>query len=139
VDKYCYPAPHGLLREKVWVRLTARRSRSSTIANGSLADAAFQGSPDSLAKFRVAAPNLARDCHGSQSRRRFQHGHDRRVKGPRQGIRSPPVTRRPLARRRLRILLKPITRGRAETSLGCRDGHRVGQSILHEKPDLMIG
>jgi len=27
VDKHYYPAPHRLLREKVWVRLTASRRR----------------------------------------------------------------------------------------------------------------
>ena len=104
-----------------------------------VADAAFQSPPDSLAKFRVATENLPENRHGSQPRCRFQHGHDLRVKDPRQGIGPPPVPRHPLERRQLRVLLLPITRGRAETSLGCRDGRRVGRSILHEKPHLMIG
>lgn len=91
-----------------------------------MADPAFKGPPDSLAKFRVAAQHLAQDCHGSQPRCRFQHGHDLRVKDPRQGIGPSPVTRHPLERRQLRALLQPVTRGRAETGLGCRDGRRVG-------------
>jgi hypothetical protein len=46
-----------------------------------MADATFKGPPDSLAKFRVATKNLPENCHGSQPRCPFQHGHDIRVKG----------------------------------------------------------
>ena len=104
-----------------------------------VADTTFEGPPDSLAKFRVAAQNFREDGHRSQTRCRFQHGHDLRVKDPRQGIGPSPVSRHPLERWRLRVLPKPVTRGRAETGLGSRNGRRVGRSILHEKPHLMIG
>jgi hypothetical protein len=104
-----------------------------------LADAAFKCPPDSLAKVRVTAQNLPENRDRSQSRCRFQHGHDLRVKDPRQGIGPPPVSRRPFERWRLWVIPKTVTRGRAETGFGCRDRRRVGRSILHEKPHLMIG
>ena len=104
-----------------------------------MADAAFKAPPDALAKLRVTAQNLPEHSDRSQSRCRFQHGHDLRVKDPRQGIGPSPVSRHPLERWRLRVLPKPVIRGRAETSFGGRDGRCVGRSILHEKPHLMIG
>ena len=104
----------------------------SAVQGPPMADAAFQSPPDSLAKFRVATEDLPENCHGSQPRCRFQHGHDLCVKDPRQGIGPSPVTPQPLERRRLRVLRKPVTRGRAETGFGGRDRRRVGRSILHE-------
>ena len=98
-----------------------------------------EGPPNSLAKLWVAAQNLARNCHGSQTRCRFRHRHDLGVEDPGQRIGPSPVTWRAPERRRLRALPKPVTRGRAETGFGGRDGRRVGRSILHEKPHLMIG
>jgi hypothetical protein len=105
---------------------------SGALQGPPMADAAFQGPPDSLAKFRVAAQNFPENGNRTQPWCRFQHGHDLCVKDPRQRIGPPPVSRHPLERRRLRVLPKPVTRGRAETGLGCRDRRRVGRSILHE-------
>ena len=106
-------------------------SRSDLLKTGAvqgtpLADAVFQGPPDPFAQFRVAAHNLPGNCHRSQSRRRFRHGHDLCVKDPRQGIGPSPVPWCPLERRRLRVLPKPVARSRAETGFGSRDGRRVG-------------
>ena len=61
-----------------------------------VADTTFEGPPDALAKFRVAAQNFREDGHRSQTRCRFQHRHDLCVKDPRQGIGPPPVTWCPL-------------------------------------------
>ena len=56
-----------------------------------------------------------------------------------QGIGPPPVSWCALLRGRLPVPLQTVARGSAETGLGRNDGRRVGPSILHEEPHLMIG
>ena len=93
-----------------------------------MTDAAFQRPPHRL-KYRVAAQNFPQNRDTSQSRCRFQHGHDLSVKYPRQVIGPPPVTWHPLEQRRPWVLTKPVIRGCAVTGFGSRDRRRVGRSI----------
>ena len=86
----------------IWWSMTCRPilRKTGAMQGPPMTDAAFQRPPDRL-KYRVAAQNLPQNRDTSQSRCRFQPGHDLSIKYPRQVIEPPPVTWHPLERRRV--------------------------------------
>ncbi len=55
------------------------------------------------------------------------------------GIGAAPIPRDPLLRRQARILLDAVGRRRAKSRPRRGDGERIGRSVLHEEPHLVIG
>jgi hypothetical protein len=104
-----------------------------------LADAALERPPDPRAEFRVPAEQLLEDGDRPEARVRLQHRHDLSVEHGRQRIGPPPLARRALLRGQARVMRDTIAGGGAEPGAGGGDGDRVGCSVLHEEPHLVIG
>ena len=104
-----------------------------------LADAPLQRPPDPGAQLGMPAHQLLEDGDGPQARARLQHRDDLGVEDGRQGIGPPPLARRALLGGQARVLRDAVAGGGAEPGAGGGDRDRVGRSVLHEEPHLVIG
>ncbi len=102
-------------------------------------DAALERPTHAGAEVGVAAHELLEDGHGPQPRRGLEHGHHLLVEDALERVGPAPAARRPRRRGRARVLRDPVARGRAEPGLGRSDGDRVGRTVGHEEPHLVIG
>ncbi len=103
-----------------------------------LTDAPLQRAPDAVPELGVTAQELRQDRNRTQAGRCLQHWHDFGVEDFRKGIGAAPIPRDPLLRRQARILLDAIGGGRAKSRPRRGDGDRIGRSVLHEEPHLVI-
>jgi hypothetical protein len=104
-----------------------------------LADAPLERPPDPGAKLGMPAHQLLENGDGPQAGARLQQGDDLGVEDVRQGIGPPSLARRALLRRRSRVLRDAVAGGGAEPGASGGNGNRVGRSMLHEEPHLVIG
>ena len=104
-----------------------------------LADAPLQRPPDAGAEVGMAAKQLLEHRDGPQAGARLQHGRHLGVEHLRQRIGSPPPSRRALLGGLSRVLRPTVAGGSAEPGACCSYRDRVGRSMLHEEPHLVIG
>jgi hypothetical protein len=103
------------------------------------ADAPLERPPDPRLELRMPAQQLLEDGDRPEARVRLQHRHDLGVEHGRQRIGPPPLARRAFLRRQARVLHDAVAGGGAEPGAGRGDGDRIGCSVLHEEPHLVIG
>ena len=103
------------------------------------ADAPLERAAHTRPEIGVATHELLEDRHRPQPRHGLEHRHDLVVEHALERVGAPPAARDALGRGRARILRDPVARGRAEPRLRGGHGDRVGRTMRHEEPHLVIG
>lgn len=104
-----------------------------------LANAPLERPPHPGAQLGMPAHQLLEDGDRPQARARLQHGNDLGVEDDGQGIGPPSLARRALLGGQARVLRNAVAGGGAEPRPGGGNRDRVGRSVLHEEPHLVIG